>query len=370
MTRTMRLRTYASRRRRAMGKAASEKVQALLVSRMEDVSYLSGFSGEDAYLLVGRGWACLLTDGRFGEQAPKECPGVEIHVRSKSLAIAAAEVLKGRGVRRLGLQSGHMTLSGRDALAKGVGERRPKPIGDLIDQLRTVKDAQEIRAIRKAIRIAEEALLSLLAGGKKAFVGKTERQIAAELDYRMRLAGADRPSFEPIVAAGANGSMCHYQPGSRRVREGDALLIDWGAMAGGYCSDLTRVLFMGRISAKLGEIYDVVLRAQAAGIAALRPGASCKTPDAAARKVIEAAGYGKQFVHGLGHGIGRQIHEAPGLSRTSTARLRAGMVVTVEPGIYLPGVGGVRIEDDVEITADGRRRLSRIPRTLSAMVLQ
>jgi len=350
---------------------ADAKVKALVVSRPEDVSYLSGFTGDDSVLVVGRGWACLITDGRYAEQAAGECRGIGIHVRKgEAMSAAIAEALKGRPVRRIAVQADHVTLQFHEALAKALKRRRIVPVAGVVEARRKIKDVAEVRAIRKAIAVAERAFKALLAKGARGFVGRTERRIAAELDYLMRLEGADRPAFETIVGAGSHGSLPHYRPGDRRIRRGDAVLIDWGAVVGGYCSDLTRVVFIGRISPRIGVIHEVVRRAQEAGIAALRPGVSGKSADAAARRVIEAAGYGENFVHGLGHGVGRQIHESPGISRTAKARLRPGMVVTVEPGIYLAGVGGVRIEDDVLITPKGRRRLSTLPRDAGSMVLR
>ena len=186
----------------------------------------------------------------------------------------------------------------------------------------------------------------------------------------MRSAGAERAAFETIVAAGPHSALPHYRPGPTRIRRGDAVLIDWGAVVAGYCSDLTRVVFTGRIPPQLACIYEIVLRAQSAGAAAVKPGCRCEAADASAREVIAAAGYGEAFAHGLGHGIGLEVHESPRLGTRSRQRLAAGMVVTVEPGIYLPGVGGVRIEDDVVVTATGQRRLSRLPRRIEAMVLR
>jgi len=209
----------------------------------------------------------------------------------------------------------------------------------------------------------------LLAGGRKKFIGRSEREVAAELEYRMRLHGAERTSFETIVAAGAHAALPHYRAGSTRIRAGQAVLIDWGAVVDGYCSDLTRVVFTGRIRPPIASVYEIVLRAQAAGIAAVAPGATCQSADAAARAVIDRAGYGKAFGHGLGHGLGLQVHERPHVARGVDRKLQAGMVVTVEPGIYLPGVGGVRIEDDVLVTPGGRRRLTTLPRDIRAMVL-
>ena len=352
-----------------MRRAHAEKLDALLVTHPPDVGYLSGFTGEDSYLLVGRGWASLITDGRFAEQAEKECDGVEIVLRAKSLTASAGKALRGRGVRRLGYQKAHTSVAVQEELSRDVGRRKLVGVSGLVAQLRTVKCAEELTQIRKAVRIAQEAFGVLTAGGAKSLVGRTERQIAAQLEYHMRALGADAAAFETIVAAGPNGSRCHHRPGERRLRRGEALLIDWGARVNEYHSDLTRVLFMGTIPPKLAEIHDVVRRAQEAGIAACRPGVRCETPDAAAREVIDSAGYGKEFVHGLGHGLGRQIHEAPWLAKKRIARLRAGMVVTVEPGIYLPGVGGVRIEDDILITPRGPRQLTAVPKTLEEAVL-
>jgi len=363
------VRVFAKRRRAAMRKAAAQKVDAVLVSRAEDVGYLSGFTGHDSFLLIGGGWARLITDGRYGEQARQECPDVQVHVRRGGVAESAAEALKGKRVRRLGVQGEQVTVQFHKTLVSKLPTKRIKPLTGLLAPLRAVKDDGEVRAIRKAIRVAEKAFQEVRAMGAKAWVGRSERDLAAELDYRMRLAGAQGPSFETIVAVGANAARPHHQPGSARVRRGAWVLIDWGARVAGYCSDLTRVVFIGRIPPRMGEVYEVVRRAQAAGIAAARSGAGCKSVDTAARRVIEEAGYGEQFMHSLGHGLGRQVHEFPGLGRKAKKRLRAGMVVTIEPGIYLPGVGGVRIEDDILITRGGCRRLSALSRDAGAMML-
>lgn len=358
------------RRTRLMARVRKGGAAAMLITRPEDVAYLSGFGGEDSWLVVGPRWGCLITDGRFGEQAADECPGLGVHVRKVGLAAATAEVLKGRGVRSLGVQAAHMTMAGRAALEKTLAPRPIKPLGEIVEELRQVKDAQEVRIIRKAIVIAERAFERLTAGGRKSLIGRSEREIAAELEYLMRREGADAAAFPTIVAVNAHASLPHYRPGATRVRSGDAVLIDFGAMTGGYCSDLTRVLFVDKIPPKLQEIYEVVRQAQAAGIAAIKAGVSCSSVDEAARAVIEAAGYGPQFVHSLGHGLGREVHEAPRLARLYRPRLKAGMVVTVEPGIYLPGVGGVRIEDDVLVTRGGCRKLSTLSVQASAMVLK
>jgi len=367
---------YEGRRQAALAKARREaRIDAFLVSRGADVGYLSGFSGDESPLLVCRGLACLITDGRFAEQAARECPDLEIAVRTVAMPAAVADAVRRHKVRRLGVQGGHMTLSGQGAIASVLGKCRLLPVGEVVLALRAVKDAQEIQAIRKAIRIAERAFRELTARGAKALLGRTEREIAAELDYRMLLAGADSPAFDTVVAAGAHSSLPHHRPGQSKVRPGQAVLLDWGAWAGGYSSDLTRVVFTGTIPPKLARIYEVVRSAQAAGIAAVRAGASVRAVDQAARAVIEKAGLAERYLHSLGHGLGRgrgnvEVHELPTVARRTKMRLRAGMVVTIEPGVYVPGIGGVRIEDDVLVTARGAVRLSSLPTAASAMVLR
>lgn len=362
---------WASRRRAALARAtAAATVEAMLVTSPHDVGYLTGFTGADSSVMFGRGWAQLVTDGRYAEQAGRECGDIDIHVRSGSMARAVAETLTGRKVRRLGVQAEHVTLRMADALKAAIGGRKLRPISDLTGPLRGIKDADELRAIRKAVTAAQRAFKELISGGRRRFVGRSEREVACELDHLMRRFGASAPSFETTVAAGSHSSLPHHRPGATRIRRNQAVLIDWGAVVDGYCSDLTRVVFTGRIPPELIKVYEVVLCAQKAGIAAVSSGVSSRTADGAARKVIERAGYGRQFLHSLGHGIGREVHEGPALSGSVKGRLRKNMVVTVEPGIYLPGIGGIRIEDDVLVTSHGSRRLSSLPRNVEAMVLR
>ncbi len=365
-----RLKTCAIRRRKVAKRAVGQKVDAMVISKREDVSYLCGFTGEDATLLVAPRWAALVTDGRFGQQGPRECPDIEVVIRKKGMVETIKNTLKGRHIRRLGVQAGYLTAATVQAYTKILGERRVKTLTNIVAPFRAIKDDDEIRLIRKAASIAGKAFLRLTSRGRKAFVGRSEREVAAELEYLMRLEGADAAGFETILAAGPHACDCHYKPDSTKIRKGQSVLIDFGARAGGYVSDLTRVVFTGKIPPQMGEIYEIVLNAQTAGINALRAGTLLKTPDAAARKVIADAGYGDKFVHGLGHGLGREVHEAPGLGTKGPGRLRSGMVVTVEPGIYLPRVGGVRIEDDILVTADGPKRLSTLTTDIRAMVLK
>ncbi len=369
---TSRKSPHATRRRRALAdaaKAAQTPLDALLVSHGPDVAYLTGFTGDDSFLLVQPGRACLITDARYDEQARSECDGLDLFVRTSTMAKAVTQVLSDAGVSTLGVQGDSLTLGWQKVLDEAVGPDSVHAVSGTTRAQRAVKDDKELKAIRRAIRIAEASFKELTAAGKKGFIGRTERDVAAELDYLMCKRGASKPSFDTIVAAGANASRPHHRPGETVIQADQAVLIDWGALAGGYCSDLTRVVFTGRIPPEIAEIYEVVMRAQEAGIAAIRSGVAGKTPDLAAREVMATHGLEDKFGHGLGHGLGREIHELPVLNRANKVRLRAGMVVTVEPGIYLPGVGGVRIEDDVLVTPDGGRKLTTLPRALNAMVL-
>ncbi|HDZ21756.1 MAG TPA: M24 family metallopeptidase [Aurantimonas coralicida] len=358
--------THAPRRRSLARRLARENVQAMLLTRPQEVGYLCPFTGAGA-LLISAKWDVLITDSIHAEQAQRECPGLNVHVGGGSKFLAG--LLKGRGIRRVGVHSDHVTLSAWLRLQDDLGPRRVVAVADLVGELRLIKDAGEIRTMVRAVKAAEAALRALLSRGRRAFVGRSEREVAAELDYRMSLAGADRPAFDTVVATGAAASQPHHRPSGRRIRRGEAVLIDWGANVAGYCSDLTRVIFTGRIPPQLAEIYEVVRQAQAAGARAIRPGVTAKSADAAARKVIEQAGYKDKFIHSFGHGLGREVHEAPPMAAGNIARLRAGMVVTVEPGIYLPGVGGVRLEDDVVVTSRGRRKLSSLPTDIKQMTL-
>lgn len=348
----------------------SAGLDVLLLTKPENVRYFSGFTGEDSYLLVGRRWMRLLTDSRFQEQARRECPWLEAYIRKDRMSLAVAASLKRCRAKVLGVEGFHAPVALASALRKSLRGTALKVLTDQVENLRQVKQAGELAKIRRAVGVAQQAFVQLTAGGRKAFIGRTENELAAELEYRMRQLGASRASFETIMAAGANAALPHYRPGNRRIARDECVLIDWGAMVEGYCSDLTRVVFTGRIPPRIGRIYEVVLRAQAVGLAAIGPGVSCEKIDQAARGVIVAAGYGENFGHGLGHGIGLEVHEMPRLGRMSRTQLQPGMVVTVEPGIYLPGLGGVRIEDDACVTRRQGRFLSDLPRDLRSMVLR
>ena len=365
-----------ARRSLLQNRLIEAKVDALLITNPVDIRYLTGFIGDDSWALVpARGKASLiLTDGRFEEQVRHEAPGVKARIRKKGLTEELAKVVRSRGYEKIGLQPGYVSLAMRQALVKQLGASGIKPVQDGLLELRAKKDAGEVKAIKQALAIQQQAFTELLTVMKP---GMTENEVAAELEYRMRRLGADGPSFPTIVAADANAALPHAIPGKRKLKHGGLVLIDWGAKWGGYCSDMTRVVGLGGMSRKMREVYQVVLEAQLAGIEAIGPGVALSEVDDAARRVIVKAGYGKQFNHSLGHGLGLDIHEEPRLAKRVSGHLEAGQVVTVEPGVYLPGVGGVRIEDDVLVTGNsgggggggGGLVLSDLPKGLESAII-
>jgi Xaa-Pro aminopeptidase len=339
---------------------------AFLLVNPPDFFYLTGFSGDESAAMVTARGVHLISDRRFEEQIKKECPWTATYMRRGSLNAEIATACKDLKVTKLAVQSDHLTLANQAELrklAKGVRLVEAPPI---CARLRTLKSADEVRAMNKALRVAEDAFNAMR---KTIRAGQTELEMAARLEYEMKRRGASGPAFPTICAEGANAALPHAHPGKRKAKSGSAMLFDWGARVGGYCSDLTRMLFLGKVPARFKEIYAIVLDAQMAAIAAIRPGRRMCDIDAVARRHIEKAGYGNEFSHGLGHGLGLDVHEAPSLSWRSQEKLRPGMLVTVEPGIYLPGVGGVRIEDDVLVMDRGCRILSRLSKRLADSVV-
>jgi Xaa-Pro aminopeptidase len=369
--------TFTRRRHELSRTLSQEGVDALLVGSAPNVTYLTGFSGESSYLVLGRERTLMVSDGRFTEQIAEECPGLEAHFRppSQTLTEATGEVLTRLGLGSVGYESAHMSVAELESLrdlATGIdwkgGQGR-------VEQLRAVKDASEIEQIREAIQFAQRAFAMFRAMLRAE---DTEKELSDALEMYVRRAGGRCTSFPSIVAVGARSALPHAPPTMRRVADADLLLVDWGASGRFYKSDLTRVL-VGRknsasarsghgngFAAKLAEVYSAVLKAQERAVRAIRPGAVASDIDAEARAVIGAAGFGPFFSHGLGHGLGLQVHEAPMLRPGNKTVLRAGMVITVEPGIYLQGWGGVRIEDDVLVTPDGCEVLTSVPRDLES----
>lgn len=341
-------------------------LDGLLISYSRDIQYLTDFTGEDSWLLVTARQLWILSDFRLEEQIARSSPFAKAVIRTKAMQKAAAEVIGDLKLRRIGFQAEHMTVQAHKALTNEISARKLKPINGWLVEQRAVKDEVELKHIRRAIRIQQQAFKQLREDVR---LGMSELEITALLESHMREGGGEGPSFPIIVATGPNSSLCHAIPGKSPVRKGQPLLIDFGTVSGGYRSDMTRVLSFGPLRKPLDEVYKVVLEAQQAAIAAIGPGVKLKAVDAVARKIIADAGYGDRFGHGLGHGIGLDIHEQPVLSGKVTGVLEPGHVVTVEPGIYLPGVGGIRIEDDVEVTAKGRRVLSNLPKTPKSAII-
>ena len=329
------------------------EADAFLVVNSEDSDrvsqcYLTGFTGEGA-LLLSKNESLLLTDSRYTEQAGREAPTLILEEVKGRYVDAVANAISALGVSRVAFSAKRMSHYWVERLGEQV-DAELVSLEDPVGRLRRVKEPEEIDRIRQAVRVTEAALTELAS---RIDVGMRERDLAVDLEYRIRNNGAEKVAFDLIVAAGENSALPHYRPGTRRLRTGDLLLFDIGAQVDGYCSDMTRVFVMGKPSARARRIYDLVLRANRVGVAAVRAGAKGKAVDAAARNIIDEAGHKEHFGHGLGHGVGLEVHEDPRLSSSSEDTLEAGMMVTVEPGVYLPGFGGVRIEDLVAVTADG-----------------
>ncbi len=355
-----------SLRRDSLRRLLREKsLAAQLVTDELNVTYLTGFTGDSSYLVVAEGRELLITDGRYTQQLSEECPHLPLAIRQpgSSLPAFAADCLAKLGFPSLGLEADHVTLSFHEKLGGLLKTTQLAHTSGIVESLREIKDAGEIAAIRAGIHIAESAFLDLRQQLRR---GQTEKEVADDLEYKIRRRGGTCSAFPTIVGVGPRAALPHGRPTiDSRLGESESVLIDWGARGpSGYHSDLTRVLVTGKLSPQLQTVYGVVLAAQQAAIAAIRPGAVMKEVDAAARATIEAAGYGKQFNHALGHGLGLAVHELPRLAPDQDRQLAGGMVVTVEPGIYLPGSLGVRIEDDCLVTDVGCEVLTSLPKEL------
>jgi Xaa-Pro aminopeptidase len=338
---------------------AEHELDALLVTNLTNVRYLSGYTGTNGLCVVGKGARVFLTDFRYVEQAKRQVdPGFERERGKQDLLEEAAERLSGR----VGFEENDLTVKRHERLSELVAEEvELVPAGRLVEQLRRVKDAGELDRIRTAAALADECLRQLVGSG---IAGRSEREVAFELETAMRRRGAE-PSFPSIVAAGPNGSLPHAEPGDDPIPRDTLVVVDFGAQLDGYCSDCTRTLATGSIADDLREVYELVRATQEAALDEVRPGAAGADVDASARERIAAAGHGERFGHGLGHGVGLEVHEGPTLSRLSKDSLEAGNVVTVEPGVYVPDSFGVRIEDLV-VVADGEPEvLSSFPKELT-----
>lgn len=335
-------------------KMAELKMDSMLISNHANMRYLSGFTGSSALIYISNKKQILITDFRYIEQATMQCPAFEIvNQGAKGLIGTAMEIAESNGDKHIGFESDHTNYSTYVTLNKNTAFSFV-PTTEVVEVLRQVKDEEEIQKLRKAESIGDIAFSHIIPFITMEYKnGLTETDIALELERVMRMHGASGNSFSPIVAAGAKSSLCHAVPGRETLNEGDFVVMDFGCVYEGYCSDMTRTIMIGQPSEKHQEIYNTVLKAQEAALAAIKPGLKGKDIDAVARNIIKEAGYGDYFGHGLGHSVGIDIHENPRFSVTEERIITPGMVLTVEPGIYVPGFGGVRIEDMVVITEDG-----------------
>ena len=355
----------SSRLGRLRASFADAGCDALLVTNLTNVRYLCGFTGSAGTLLVRGDDALLFTDGRYATQSVEQLAvaGVDAEVSIGNVPQQQEALAKAvGGLRRLGLEAGHATWAAQRSYAESFAGVELVATEGVVETLRRVKDAGELARIEAACGIADAALASVL---KSLLDLPTERDFGLELDFAMRRMGASDVSFETIVASGPNGAKPHARPSDRRIAAGELVVLDFGALVDGYHSDMTRTVCVGAPGTpRLREIDAVVRGAQEAGVAAVRAGVGARDVDDVCRSFISAAGFGERFVHGTGHGVGLDIHEFPILGQTATASLDAGFVVTVEPGVYLPDEGGVRIEDSVVVTAEGCRRLTNAPKDL------
>lgn len=354
------------------GRLREDGLDALLVTNPENRRYLSGFTGHDdgadsaGTLVVTGTQTLLITDGRYVEQSAEECPGLSVVVRQKALPVVAAGVVRDLGARRVGFEAAHLTVALAEGLATTASEQGiPVELvstREVVEHQRVVKDAEEIAAIERAMAITDETFAHLLDYLRP---GMTEREVAQEIERTMLALGAEGRAFSPIVAGGPNAALPHAVPTDRALGAGETIIIDMGARYAGYCSDMTRTVCLGRPPAAVRAIYQAVLHAHELCEAGVRPGITGQMADALARDALTAAGRGEQYLHGTGHGVGLEIHEAPRLSQYNSENvLGAGMVITVEPGAYVAGWGGARVEDTVLLTAEGARVLTRSPKDL------
>ncbi len=350
----------SERLERLRERMAERNLDAMLVSNADNRRYLSGFTGSAGFLVITPEEAILATDFRYFEQVAREAPGFRLAKVETRLADLLPGLLGDLGVERLGFESEHVTVEQHRDWSSVTDNVEWLALKETVEQLRAIKEEAEIEALRRAVALTDAAFAHLLAVIRP---GMAETQVAWEIEAYMRVHGASKVAFDLIVAAGPNGALPHARPGSHIIQEGEPIVIDIGCVFDGYCSDMTRTVSLGEPSAHYLEVWEIVLRAQEAVEAAVRPGLTGIEADARARSIIEQAGYGEQFGHGLGHGVGLAVHEKPRAGRLSEDVLEAGMSLTIEPGIYLPGEFGVRLEDLAIIWPEGIEVLTQSPKS-------
>lgn len=353
---------FLTRRRKLSTKLAAKRIDSFLITDPTNVRYFSGFSGSNGALLVNKDLsAAIATDGRYTTQIAAEVPDIKAIIHRDAGIAVLATAPEGW---RVGYDPTTTTVAELEEFEKATPDSVVLvPVKGVVEEIRLIKDAFELRRLEEAAAIAVDALAQLIdAGGIRA--GRTEKEIAADLEYRMRMLGSERVSFDTIVASGPNSALPHYAAGDRELAHGDLVTIDFGAHHVGFNSDMTRTFCIGEPSEFARGIYDVVLTAQKAGVAAATPGRALSDVDKACRDIIEEAGYGEYFVHSTGHGIGLDVHEGPAASRSGKGKLEENMTLTIEPGIYVPGKGGVRIEDSLIITSGAPKVITPSPKEL------
>lgn len=358
-------------RRQAVAAALPEVgATALVVTDPRNIAYLTGFRGSGGAVLVeDDGEAVLCTDSRYELAVVEQAPDIG-HVISREYVPGVLGRRRGPRDAPLAVEADHLTLSAGSALHRALESEGVAPIvvetSGLVERVRRAKDPAELALIEQACRVVDSAWTQLLSRGLLK-EGRSEREVAADLELAMRMAGSDGVAFETIVASGPNGAHPHHVPGDRVLAAGDLVVVDFGATVSGYASDCTRTVALGTAAGRLLDAYEVVRRAQLAGVAAVRAELGCAELDAVSRGMISDAGFGEYFGHSLGHGVGLDVHEAPAVSARSTSTLTDGDVITIEPGIYLPGLGGIRIEDTVAVTGGGGRSLTTTSTALSVL---
>jgi Xaa-Pro aminopeptidase len=353
--------TFRMRRQRLQEALEARKLGSLLVTHPVDIAYLTGFRGSAGLALFTRSEAILWVDPRYALQAHEDARGVEIVETKRGLVEAAGKVLRKRSLGRLGFDDAHLNAQGYLNLRRALGGKaRLVAAGDLMPSLRMIKGEEEIATMREAGRVTVEAFAETLGLVKP---GMSECDLAAELDYRARRKGAEGMAFETIVASGARGAFPHARPSRKLLEECDLVIVDAGAIIKGYAADMSRTLYLGKPGNRVRKLYSAILEAQSQGIQALRDGVHAGKVDSAARNVLDKNGLGRYFTHSTGHGVGMEVHEAPRLGKRSKTPVCLGCVVTIEPGIYLEGFGGIRIEDTVLVGAGGPEILTPASKT-------
>jgi Xaa-Pro aminopeptidase len=345
---------YSARKKRGMAAAKVAGVKGLLITHLPDVQYLCGFTGSNAALVLAGTKAVLFTDGRYTSQARLEAAGTRVVISKKPAVMAACEWLEAAGVHRCGFDGAHTTIAALETMRKALSAKVRRgmfvAVGSLIARMREVKDAEEVARMRAAANVGCELFEGMLTYLE---AGLSELEVAATLEYAARLAGAERMSFDTIVASGERSALPHGRATSAKLPKRGFLTLDFGVILDGYCSDMTRTVHMGKALPGERDVYDSVLEAQEAAVAAVAPGVTAGDVDEAARSVLRRAKLDKYFSHSTGHGVGLEIHEGPRLAAKQKQVLEQGMVITIEPGVYMPGRFGVRIEDMVLVTATG-----------------